>query len=70
MVYSVAIFCEGEHARTVSQIETEERAEAIGAGVVIGASLYGAGNVAAYVLPNDAKNMAMEQRPEEVSKVR
>lgn len=67
--YSVAIFIGGICRRTVSQIETQERAAAIATGVRIGVSLRGA-TADAYVLPGDGEQMREEQRAEEVSKMR
>lgn len=68
--YQVAIFAEGEYARTVTQIATRDAADKCAAGVVIGASLYGAGSIAAYVLPDGAARMREEQSAKEVEKVR
>ena len=67
---SVVIFCEGEYARTVTQIETMDRAAGVRDGVVIGANLRRPGAVAAYVIPEETAKMHAEQRPEEVSKAR
>ncbi len=64
----VAVFAEGSFERIATQATFAE-ARAFSDGVSVGASCYGAGGCACYILPEDQALMVIREHSEEVSRM-